>query len=123
MRVRLNACLAGNIAGSNGKAGSSVQRKTSTSARSKQATTGNTAARQATTTAEKPQVPPQWAAYRAAPDLVRLERYRRRATSRPNRAIREFIFIRSLREFHSQAQSMHDHGQDAGRDDGSMHEG
>jgi hypothetical protein len=45
---------------------------------------------------------------RAAPDLSRLERYERRAASRRNRAIREFIFIKSLREFRRQAEGMHD---------------
>jgi hypothetical protein len=40
---------------------------------------------------------------RAVPDIKRLERYERRAISRRNRAIREFSFIRSLRD--SQAAS------------------
>jgi hypothetical protein len=34
---------------------------------------------------------------RAQPDLRRLERYQRRATSRRNRAIEDFIFIKSMR--------------------------
>jgi hypothetical protein len=39
---------------------------------------------------------------RAEPDLRRLERYARRAASRRKQAIREFIFIKSLREFSRQ---------------------
>jgi hypothetical protein len=43
---------------------------------------------------------------RAAPDLTRLERYERRAASRRNRAIREFIFIKSLREFRLRSEAL-----------------
>ena len=43
---------------------------------------------------------------RAAPDLRRLERYERRAASRRNRAIREFIFIKSLREFRLRSEAL-----------------
>jgi len=43
---------------------------------------------------------------RAAPDLRRLERYDRRAASRRNRAMREFIFIKSLREFRLRSEAM-----------------
>jgi len=72
------------------------------------------AASHSTSAAQEPHPPAQChdfdAMCRAAPDLARLERYRRRAASRRNRAIREFIFIRSLREFRLQAEGMHDDG-------------
>jgi hypothetical protein len=123
MRARLHAFETGNVAGkailstAKGKPKVRHKEKSDAGAPSEEAKIGNPAVRP-TNAAEKPQVPPQYddfeAAYRAAPDLVRLERYRRRATSRRNRAIRELIFIKSLREFHLQTQSMHDHGQDAG---------
>ena len=45
---------------------------------------------------------------RAVPDLRRLERYDRRAAARRNRAIREFIWIKSLREFRLQSERTHD---------------
>jgi hypothetical protein len=83
-----------------GEAVDSVPGKNST--RSEDATTDNTAASRSTSAAQ-PHPPALCddfeAMRRAAPDLARLERYRRRAASRRKRAIREFIFIRSLREF------------------------
>ena len=58
--------------------------------------------------AQEPHVPVHCdefdAMLRAEPDLRRLERYARRAASRRKRAIREFIFIRSLREFQRQGE-------------------
>jgi len=97
----------------NGEAVDSVPGKNST--RSEDATTtGNTAASRSTSAAQEPHPPALCdefeAMRRAAPDLARLERYRRRAASRRKRAIREFIFIRSLREFCLQAGGMHDDG-------------
>jgi hypothetical protein len=44
---------------------------------------------------------------RAEPDLRQLERYARRAASRRKKAIREFIFIKSLREFPRQGGAAH----------------
>lgn len=103
---------AGNIVIANGGGVDSVPGKNST--RSEDATTGNTAASHSTSAAQEPHPPAQCdefdAMRRAGRDLARLERYRRRAASRRNRAIREFIFIRSLREFRLQAEGMHDDG-------------
>jgi hypothetical protein len=100
MRARLKACSAGNCA---------AEKKSTASER---ATSANTAASPSTNAAEKPQAPAQYddfeAVCRAAPDLARLAPYRRRAVSRRNRAIRDFIFVRSLREFQLQVHSMHD---------------
>jgi hypothetical protein len=97
---------AGNIVITNGKGAGSVPVKNST--RSEDATT---AASHPTSAAQEPRPPAHCdefdAMRRAAPDLARLERYRRRAASRRNRAIREFIFIRSLREFRLQAEGLH----------------
>jgi hypothetical protein len=102
MRARLSASSVGNCA---------AEKK---SAASEPATSANTAAGLTTNAAEEAQAPAQYddfeAMCRAAPDLARLARYRRRAVSRRNRAIREFIFVRSLREFQLQAHSMHDDG-------------
>jgi hypothetical protein len=102
---------AGNIAITNGEAVDSVPGKNSTRSEDP---TGNTAASNSTGAAQEPHSPAQCdefeAMRRAAPDLARLERYRRRAASRRKRAIREFIFIRSLREFRLQAEGMHDDG-------------
>ncbi len=96
----------------NGEVVDSVPGKNST--RSEDATTGNTEASRSTSAAQEPHPPAQYdefeAMRRAAPDLARLERYRRRASSRRKRAICEFIFIRSLREFRLQAGGMHDDG-------------
>jgi hypothetical protein len=108
MRARFNACSTGNSAAKK------------TSAASERAATGDTAASPTTNAAEEPQAPAQYdefeAVYRAAPDLVRLARYRRRAVSRRNRAIREFIFVRSLREFQLQAHpgTMMEHDEEHG---------
>jgi hypothetical protein len=103
---------AGNIVINTGEGMDSVPGKNST--RSEDATAGNTAASHSTSAAQEPHPPAQCddfdAMRRAAPDLARLERYRRRASSRRNRAIREFIFIRSLREFRLQAEGMRDDG-------------
>ena len=102
MRARLNACSTSNCA---------AEKK---SAVSKPATSANTAASLTTKAAKKPQAPTQYddfeAMCRAAPDLARLAPYRRRAVSRRNRAIRDFIFVRSLREFQLEAHTMHDDG-------------
>ena len=91
----------GNIVITNGEGVDSVPRKNSI--RSEVATTGHTAASHSISAAQESHPPAQCddfdAMCRAAPDLARLERYRRRAASRRNQAIREFIFIRSLREF------------------------
>jgi hypothetical protein len=99
MRARLNTCSAGNWA---------AEKK---SGASEPATSADTAAGLTTNAAEEVQAPAQYddfeAVDRASPDLVRLERYRRRAVSRRNRAIRDFIFVRSLREFQLQAHNMH----------------
>jgi hypothetical protein len=99
MRARLNACSG------------AAEKK---SAASERATSAVTAAGLTTNAAKKAQAPVQYddfeAVYRAAPDLARLAPYRRRAISRRNRAIRDFIFVRSLREFQLQAHRMHDDG-------------
>jgi hypothetical protein len=96
---------AGNIVVSNGEGASTP---------SERPTTGNTAAEHSKSAAQEQHPPAQCddfdAMHRAAPDLARLERYRRRAASRRNRAIREFIFIRSLRESRLQAEGMHNDG-------------
>jgi hypothetical protein len=99
---------AGNVI-TNGEAVDSVPGKNSTRSEDP---TGNTAASHWAGAARVPHSPRQCEEFeamrRAAPDLARLERYRRRAASRRKRAIREFIFIRSLREFRLQAGGMHD---------------
>jgi hypothetical protein len=70
----------------------------------------NAAATRSAKSAREPHPPAQRdecdAMCRAAPDLRRLERYERRAASRRNRAIREFIFIKSLREFRVQSEAI-----------------
>jgi hypothetical protein len=70
----------------------------------------NAAAARWAKSAQEPHAPGQRdecdAMCRAAPDLTRLERYGRRAASRRNRAIREFIFIKSLREFRLQSEAL-----------------
>jgi hypothetical protein len=102
MKARLNACSGGNRA---------AEEK---SAANEPATSANTAASLTTKAVEKPQAPAQYddfeAVCRAAPDLARLAPYRRRAVSRRNRAIRDFIFVRSLRESQLQAHTMYDDG-------------
>ena len=53
---------------------------------------------------------------RADPDLNRLERYAHRAAARRNRALREFIFIKSLREFQLRSERTQERD---GRQDGA----
>jgi hypothetical protein len=115
VQARVDAFLSGNSAGSNGNADNSIERKRSAGATGEYATACNMAASHSIHASKQPLPPAQYdefeAVYRAAPDLVRLDRYRRRATSRRNRAMREFSFLRSLREFHRQAARAGQHDQ------------
>jgi len=101
--AKANRAEAGKIS-TNGEA---VDSLAGNSTRDRDATTGNTAESHSTGAVQEPHAPALCdefeAMCRAAPDLARLERYRRRASSRRKRAIREFIFIRSLLEFRLQA--------------------
>jgi len=82
------------------------------SAPTEAATTGKTPTGRSSNAAQAPHPSGAYddfeAMLRAEPDLRRLHRYARRAASRRKKAIREFIFIRSLREFSRQAEGIHE---------------
>ena len=93
-----------------GKAAISAQKNQETnSASTDSPARSNAAASRRAKSAQEPHAPAPCdecdAMRRAAPDLTRLERYERRAASRRNRAIREFIFIKSLREFRLRSEA------------------
>jgi hypothetical protein len=102
--AKARAATAGTMAAGNGKTSDGVEEKTATPVENNAA--HNTPANDASNLAHEPHVPVHCdefeAMLRAEPDLRRLERYARRAASRRERAIREFIFIKSLREFSRQ---------------------
>ena len=93
-----------------GKASISAQKNKETNSTSTDNPAINAAATRSAESAREPHPPAQReecdAMCRAAPDLRRLERYERRAASRRNRAIREFIFIKSLREFRLRSEAL-----------------
>jgi hypothetical protein len=94
-----------------GKASISAQKNKETNSTSTDnPAKSNAAATGSTRSVQEPHPPAQRdecdAMCRAAPDLRRLERYERRAASRRNRAIREFIFIKSLREFRLRSEAL-----------------
>jgi hypothetical protein len=115
-KAKARAAAVGNIAAAeetvaagNGKTRDGVEEKTATAVENCAA--HNTPAKSSHGLAQEPHAPVHCdefdAMLRAEPDLRRLERYARRAASRRKHAIREFIFIRSLREFRRQDEGCH----------------